>query len=94
LITGLWANDRGENGSISMLKLQTTTEDGKVVQTTQFGKADTWKYSFKGHEGGLEEGHAKRLLWFSGWGDDNWRTGWVLRLLPAFGHYETWGPLM
>jgi hypothetical protein len=94
LITGLWANDRGQNGSISTLKLQTTTEDGKIVQTTQFGKADTWKYSFKGHEGGLEEGHAKRLLWFSGWGDDNWRTGWVLRLLPAFGHYETWGPLM
>jgi hypothetical protein len=93
LITGLWANDRGENGSISTLKLQTTNEDGKVVQTVQFGKADTWKYSFNGHEGGLEGGHAKRLLWLSGWGDDNRRTGWVFRLLPAFGHYETWGPL-
>jgi hypothetical protein len=92
-ITGLWANDYGDCGSVSALKLQVTTEDGHVVQTTQYGQADSWKYSFDGHEGGLKGGNTKRLLWISGWDYDDWRSGWVMRLLPTFGHYEVWGPL-
>jgi hypothetical protein len=63
------------------------------VQTTQYGQADSWKYSFDGHEGGLKGGNTKRLLWISGWDYDDWRSGWVMRLLPTFGHYEVWGPL-
>lgn len=42
-ITGLWANDYGDSGSISSLKLQVTREDGHVVQTAQYGQADAWK---------------------------------------------------
>lgn len=92
-ITGLWANDYGDCGSISALKLQVTKEDGHVVKTAQYGQADAWKYSFDGHEGGIQGGHTKRLLWLSGWDYDDWRSGWIMRLLPAFGHYEVSGPL-
>jgi len=92
-ITGLWANDYGDCGSIFALKLQVTKEDGHIVKTAQYGQADAWKYSFDGHEGSIQGGGTKRLLWLSGWDYDDWRSGWIMRLLPAFGHYEVWGPL-
>lgn len=34
------ANDHGDSGSMSSLKLQVTREHGQVVQTTQYGQAD------------------------------------------------------
>ena len=88
----------GYDSYLSALKLTSTTENGTVGQTIQAGREDWiaqlgWTHTFDGHAGGLRDDDTKRLLWFSGWSEANGRGGWIYRLLPVFGHYQTWGPL-
>ncbi|KAI1342405.1 hypothetical protein F5Y15DRAFT_303416 [Xylariaceae sp. FL0016] len=99
MITGLYAQDWGLSGSLGALKIAASRADGTWTQSIQAGRKDwistsQWKYSFDGHGGGLLAGdYAKRLLWFSGWSQADGGSGWIFRLLPVFGHYQTWGPL-
>ena len=98
MLTGLYANAR-QKEPIAKLKFVATTEDGKFGQALDGGQGVSvgrgWDYSFNGHEGGLRGETTKRLLWFCGWSlaKDGFGGGFIFRLLPVFGHYQTWGPL-
>ncbi|EWY82070.1 hypothetical protein FOYG_14191 [Fusarium oxysporum NRRL 32931] len=94
MITGLWAN--GGSDVLTAMKLSTTSQDGQARETISVARdgiePSTWNYSFDGHKGGLKNDETKRLLWFCGWSIGNGEP-YIYRLLPVFGHYQTWGPL-